>query len=123
MADDANPEQMKPGLFQTVMNYLTSFAHGISPLPLQEFIDQAEYELAIMDRLDDSSSIKDHRERLVFLMDLARAGLDYQQAVREILPEDVRQDLDLAWSAAISTLRNEASMKEKSNAPGSNEVQ
>lgn len=120
---DVNPEQMKPNLFQTVMYYLTSFAHGIAPLPLQEFIDQAELELVIMDRLDDASAIKDHKERLVFLLDLAKAGLDYQKAVKKILPEDVRADLDAVWSGAISTLQSETFMKEKANSPGSNEVQ
>lgn len=124
MPNDINPEKMKPNLFHTIMDYLTSFAHGITPLPLQEFIDQAERELVIMNRLDDASAIKDHKERLVFLLDLAKAGLDYQKAVKKILPEDVQADLDTAWNGAVSIPQSEElSMREKANAPSSSEVQ
>lgn len=127
MPEEDGVENLEANMFATIIEHVTSFAQGISPLPLQEFIGQTEHELELMDRLDGGEQVNEERtktrEKLALYRDLAKASLDYQKAVNEILPVDTKSAIAEGWEAAVTTHKSEIEMRRQANAPGSTKVQ
>jgi len=112
---EAAMAHMSNEMFQMLMDHVTRFAQGILPLPIQQFVIQANNEVDIMQTVE-APEIKAHEEKLVMYRELAEAALAYQDAVKNIVPSELETEIHEAWKKATS-------MELQTNAPTSDEVQ
>ena len=103
-------ERMSVADCMMVKQQITLFAQLLIPLPLQEFVNQANYEESIGPVLDPTQFRK-NMEQLSLIKRLAQAALVYQKAVKEILPPEMLQEIIAAWEEKVEG-------NAKFNAPG-----
>ena len=95
-----------------IKQQISMFAQLLLPMDLSKFVEQINYEESIGPILDPTR-FRENMSEMQQLKQLARAALDYQNAVKKILPAEMQEEILNAWAVA----------NDRGNAPSSDKMQ